>query len=231
MMTKRISLILAILTGVICTAQVSIKTAMELRAAIYGNYNGSDLTANAENLDIENGYVEFRYWMTDEKQDSELDIIIGQARLYPNKDKTYLLGVTDFHSDEQCSRYKTAFYEVSGNGDTLFQLDNSKILPQLTWEDFLSESKSKSILEKYLHQIQQEYLDENATIEDVLNEVYDFHFEFQSDNKNLIAKLTTCDYIPRNLVEILEEDWNVIVSDFKRFDLKYNSKLKRFVIA
>lgn len=228
-MKKKIGLILATLTGLICTAQVNIKTAMELRAAIYGNYNSSDLTANAENLDLENGYVEFRYWMTDKKQDSDLDIIIGQARLYPNKDKTYLLGVTDFESDEQCSRYRTKFYEVSKRGDTLFQLDNSKVLPPVTWEDFLSESKSKSVLEKYLPQIKQEYLGENATIEDVLNEVYDFHYQFQRDKKNLLAKLTTCDYIPRNLFEIPLVDWEVVVSDFKTISFNYNAKLKQFV--
>lgn len=225
-MQKNLVLIFAIINVTLSSAQVNIQSVLELRTAIYGDHNYSDLTATAEFTDLKNGYSETRFEM--DSANADLDILLSQARLYKNKDKTYLLAVTYFDSDEQCSRYKTTFYEVSKNGDTLVQLDNSKVLPELSWDDFLSESKSKSVLEKYLHQIQQEYLDETATIEDVLNEVYDFHFEFQRDTKNLLGKLTTCDYIPNNMVEIAMEDWEIIVSDFKTLSLVYDAKSKQF---
>jgi hypothetical protein len=228
-MRKKLVLILAILNGIICSAQVDIKSVLELREAIYGSHNYSDLTASSEFTDLKSGYYESRF-VTD-PANSDWDILLMQARLYLNKDKTYLLAVADFDSDEQCSRYKTSFYEVSKNGDTLFKLDNSKVLPELGWDDFLSKSKSKTVLEKYLPQIKQEYLGENATIEDVLNEVYDFHFRLSKKQKNITATLTTCDYIPRNLFEIPLEDWAVIVSDFKTIKLVYNSKSKFFQVS
>ncbi len=226
-MKNIVVLILAILSRVVVSAQVSIESVLELHKTIYGSHNYSDLTANSEFTDLKNGYYETRFEI--DTANADLDILLSQAKLYLNKDKTYLLAVTDFHSDEQCSRYLTSFYEVSKNGDSLVQLENEHLLPQLTWDDFLEESKSKSILEKYLPQIKQEYLGENATIEDALNEVYDFHFQIQRDKKYLLAKLTTCDYIPRNLFEILLEDWAVIVSDFKTISFNYNAKLKQFV--
>jgi hypothetical protein len=228
-MKKKLVLILAILNGVISSAQVTIESALELHAAIYGAHNYSDLTANTEFTDLKNGYYETRFEIDPTHPD--LDILLTQAKLYKNKDKSYLLCMTDFHSDEQCSRYITTFYELSKTGDSLVQLENENLLPQLIWDDFLAESDSKSILEKYLPQIKQEYLGENATIEDALNEVYDFHFQIQRDQKYLLAKLTTCDYIPRNLFEIPLVDWAIIVSDFRTIKLGYNTKLKRFVIA
>lgn len=228
-MKTKFVLIFAILNGMVLSAQVDIQSALTMRTAIYGSHNYSDFTANAVFTDLKNGYHETRFEI--DSSNSDLDILLSQARLYVNKDKTYLLAVTDFHADEQCSRYITSFYEVSQKGDLLVRLESEFILPQFTWDDFLVNSKVKSILEKYLRQIQQEYLDDTATIEDVLNEVYDFHFQFQPDKKNLIAKLTTCDYIPRNLVEIPLEDWAIIVSDFKTIKLVYNARLKRFVIV
>ncbi len=228
-MKKKLVLILAILNGVISSAQVTIESALELHTAIYGSHNYSDLTANSEFTDLKNGYYETRFEI--DPTNADLDILLTQAKLYKNKDKSYLLCITDFDSDEQCSRYKTSFYEVSKNGDSLIKLENAKVLPEVTWDHFLSASKSKAVLEKYLPQIKQEYLGENATIEDALNEVYDFHFQIQRDQKYLLGKLTTCDYIPRNLFEIALEDWAIIVSDFKTLKLRYNSKLQCFVIA
>lgn len=228
-MKKKLVLILAILNGVISSGQVTIESALELHKSIYGSHSYSDLTANSEFTDLKNGYYETRFEI--DPTNPDLDILLTQAKLYKNKDKSYLLCITDFDSDEQCSRYKTSFYEVSKNGDSLIKLDNTKVLPEVTWDHFLSESKSKTVLEKYLPQIKQEYLGENATIEDALNEVYDFHFQIQRDQKFLLAKLTTCDYIPRNLFEIQLADWAVIVSDFRTIKLGYNAKLKRFVMA
>lgn len=228
-MKTNLILILAILSGEVISAQVNIESALELHNSIYGSHNYSDLTANSEFTDLKNGYYETRFEI--DPENSDLDILLSQARLYLNKDKTYLLAITDFHSDEQCSRYKTTFFEVSKNGDTLAKLENMNVLPQLIWDDFLAESKSKIVLEKYLPQIKQEYLGENATIEDALNEVYDFHFQIQPDKKYLLSKLTTCDYIPRNLFEIQLEDWAIIVSDFKAIKLAYNSKSKLFQVS
>ncbi|MBK6524335.1 MAG: hypothetical protein IPG07_01580 [Crocinitomicaceae bacterium] len=182
-MKNIVVLILAILCGVVVSAQVNIVSALELHKSIYGAHNYSDLTANTAFTDLKNGYYESRF-VTD-PANSDWDILLTQARLYLNKDRTYLLAVTYFDSDEQCSRYKTSFYEVSKNGDTLLQLQNENILPQLTWDDFLSKSKSKTVLEKYLPQIKQEYLGEDATIEDALNEVYDFHFKLIKNQKIL----------------------------------------------
>lgn len=228
-MKNIVVLILAILCGVVVSAQINIESALELHKSIYGSHNYSDLTANSDFTDLKNGYYESRF-VTD-PANSDWDILLTQARLYLNKDRTYLLAVTYFDSDEQCSRYKTSFYEVSKNGDTLLQLQNENILPQLTWDDFLSKSKSKTVLEKYLPQIKQEYLGEDATIEDALNEVYDFHFKLIKNQKNLTATLTTCDYIPRNLFEIPLVDWAIIVSDFKTIKLVYNSKSKFFQVS
>ncbi|MBK6952122.1 MAG: hypothetical protein IPH24_08755 [Crocinitomicaceae bacterium] len=110
-MKNIVVLILAILCGVVVSAQVNIVSALELHKSIYGSHNYSDLTANSDFTDLKNGYYESRF-VTD-PANSDWDILLTQARLYLNKDRTYLLAVTYFDSDEQCSRYKTSFYEVS----------------------------------------------------------------------------------------------------------------------
>jgi hypothetical protein len=126
----------------------------------------------------------------------------------------------------QCSNYFTNFY--TRNGDSLVLLEKNSILPNIQYSDFFIDNSIKEIAEKYLPKIQEEYFPE-ATIYNVYEEIYHFHFILPRYGTDMTVELTVCDYIPTNAVNIDLEDWALIESKFKSITLKYDKSKKVFV--
>lgn len=198
----------------------------------FEKYNESDFYRPTDTiLDIKAGYYELYVSNTHVIDNVEQNTILCQATKFNNSDGSITLAITGYYADEQCSNYPSYFYEISENGDSIKIIEESKILPSLNWKDFFSESKSINVLEKYLLEIQKNYLDSNATIFDVLGEIYDYHYILPRYGKTIKATLSICDYIPTNVVSINENDWKIIEKDFKTLDLIYNNTLKTFILS
>ena len=93
---------------------------------------------------------------------------------------------------------------------------------------FFIDSQPIQILEKYLPEIKKTYLDSNATIEDLLKEIYDLHMIIPRKGTNIKVTLTVCDYIPLNVVNIGKEDWSIIEDNIKVIELIYDKDQKQF---
>lgn len=223
-----IQLIILILFGLNLKGQVNILDCLKLKDSVFGKYQSGEHTAKNEVIDIKNGYYELEWYEEDQDGNIHHNLPLLQAAVFKNSDQTWTLGITEYHADMQCSWHKSHFYEISKNGDSIAEIEIGRILPGLNWNNFLSESLSKRVLEKYLPEIKEEYLDANATINDVLNEVYDVHYIMPRNGIHIKVGLTVCDYIPLNQVDFASQDWEIIQQDFRTLELKYDRKLKVF---
>lgn len=225
---KTIPLIIMMICGLNLNAQVNILDCLELKDSIFGKYQSGEHAARNEVIDIENGYYALEWYEEDKEGNIHNYVPLFQAAIFKNFDEKWSLGITEYHADEQCYWYKSYFYEISKNLDRITEIELSSILPELNWDNFLSESLSKGVLEKYLPEIKEKYLDANATIDDVLHEVYDFHYIMPRKGVHVKVELTICDYISLNVVGFDSQDWEIIEQDFKTLVLKYNRQLKAF---
>jgi len=193
------------------------------------DFNESDFFKPTDTIiDIKNGYYELFVANTHIIDNIEQNTVLCQAAKFNNTDGTIILAITGYYGDEQCSKHPSFFFEISKNGDDFKRIELSNILPNIELDEFLSESKAIKIIEEYLPKIQGNYLDTNATVKDVLNEIYDIHYILPRKGKTITATLTVCDYIPTNEVSFEENDWEFIEREFKTIDLVYNDKLKTF---
>lgn len=203
--------------------QLTISDALKLNEFEVKKYSEGDFGLVDSMIDVKNNYIEFF------AQGIGFQQTICQAKLFHNLDGTALLVITGLLSDEQCEHYRSYFFEITASGNEIIVLDKIPFSPELTINSFLKKSKSIQILEKYLPVIKDEYLGENGTMEDVLNEIYDIHYTISISKESIRAGLSICDYIPRNLVEIAPEDWKIIENDFQKMNLVYNKKKKMFL--
>ena len=86
-----------------------------------------------------------------------------------------MIGISGYYGDMQCSYHPFYFYEISKSGDGFVAIDNTVILPSLDFSMFFLNSKPIQILEKYLPEIKNTYLDSHDKIEDLLDEIFDYH--------------------------------------------------------
>lgn len=175
-------------------------------------------------IDLQSAYYEVNI-------DSGEKIKLCQVAKYNNRDGTILLGISGYYGDEQCSNHPYHFYEISASADRFIPIEHKAVLPTLDFSMFFIDSKPIQILEKYLPEIKETYLDSTATIEDLLKEVYDLHILIPRKGTKTKITLTVCDYIPRNEVNISSDEWSIIEENIREIELIYDKDQKQFKIA
>lgn len=173
-------------------------------------------------VDVKSGFYEVKI---DHGGD---ELMLCQVAKYDNHDGTILLAVSGYFADEQCSNRPFYFYEISESGDSFKLIDKKSILSTLDISMYLKDSKPIQLLEKYLPALKASYLGSQASIQDLLNEVYDIHLLLPRKGTKTNVTLTTCDYIPRNEVSISYEDWNIVENAFMELEMVYDKDQKRF---
>lgn len=201
----------------------NILEALELKNDWIGEYVEGEAMSNDTIIDLRNGYYEEFF------SDGEGDkTIIRQAAIFHNHDGSRTLGVSITSYDFVCYQYETSFHEIPKIKDSIRTLMNDDILPDLSIREFLMDSPILSVLNKYLPEIQKSYLGSNATIDELLSEVYDIVYILPQSGTSLISTLRVCDYIPTNEVGIAPDDWSTIENDFVSIELEYDKARKKF---
>lgn len=208
-----------------CHSQITVQDCLkrcdfQLQQFIEGDFNAGDTITGAENK-----YMAIYIYPGSDMQ------VLCEAKIYANSDKTTTLVITGIYSDEQCTWYSTFYYELSKKLKTFKPREEGDVVPGISIFSLMKDSKAITVLGSYLPQIKKEYLGEQADLEDVVNEVYTPHFDIDEHKNVLIVSLEVCDYIPNNEVDISEEDWKVIQTDFEKITLQYNSKEKIFEVS
>lgn len=220
-MKTLISIIIFILMNTLGFTQ-NILDALQLKNDLIGEYVIGELMANDTIIDLKNGYYE-EFWSFGDGNKH----IIRQAAIFHNQDGTRTLGISIAEYDFVCVFDKTNFYEISKSKDSIMSILNDDILPDLYIREFVTDT-IVSVLIKYLPEIQANYLGSNATIDQLLSEIYHITYIIPQTGTNLIATLGVCDYIPRNEVSIKPEDWSIIENDFVSLKLAYDKTQKKF---
>ena len=157
--------------------------------------------------------------------------IMCEGKVFSNSNKSSMLIISSIEEDEQCYRYHTrCFIQNPDSGkyteiavDSLF-VDPDKFL--------MSEENAKlvnTIIEKYLPQIRNEYLGQDAEFKDVYQEFYDLRIILSGKKNEIGTTLTVCDYIPRNAVGIDSTDWSIIQNAPEINIFKYSASKRMFI--
>jgi hypothetical protein len=203
-----------------CKAQQNITECLELAQEVNRfSFNESDFTPTDSLIDLKNGYFEM----------SSSDHVLTQAAKFNKKDKSTLLLVSGFYSDMQCANFPFYLFEIDKKGDTCIKKDPMNFFPALRYEDFLKNDSVLKIANKYLPILAETYLDENATVQQILSEFYDFHFILPRFGTTIEVTLTVCDYIPVNEQEIVE--WKEVEKAIKSLYFKFNKQSGLFELV
>lgn len=201
----------------------NILEALALKNDLIGEYVEGEASSTDTIIDLDNGYYEeFSSLGANNKT------IIRQAAVFRNYDGSTTLGVSTASWDFQCYAYKTNFYEMPKGRDSIYTIVNEEILPDLDIRAFLPDSTVLAVLNQYLPAIQEQYLGSNATIDEVLAEIYDKVYILPQIGATLIATLRVCDYIPTNEVNIQPKDWAIIENALVSIELEYDKARKVF---
>jgi len=201
----------------------NILKALQLKNDLIGEYMEGELMSTDTIIDLRNGYYE-EFSSVGESNKT----IIRQAAIFHNQDGSRTLGVSITEYDFVCFISKTNFYKISKSKDSITTILNDDILPDLNIREFVLNSNIISVLNKYLPELQGNYLDSNATIDNFLSEIYNITYLLPQRGTSLIATLEVCDYIPTNEVSISSDDWLIIENNFISIELEYDKKRKRF---
>jgi hypothetical protein len=189
-----------------------------------GNCYSTDLPINDTTVDEQNGYLELGC------SNIEGGVVILQIKIFENADSTVTIATSGLYSDEQCQFHHTSFFEYSPKTDSVKLIPDEDILPELTLDSFLRNSKAPKILSSYLREIRKNYLGKDATLDDVLREIYSQHFIISPTENIMTISLDVCDYIPTNAVKIKDKDWKIVESNFIKLNVVHDKKKKRFVL-
>ena len=199
----------------------NILEALALKNHLISQYVEGELMATDTVVDLVNGhYQEFA-------ADDQGNIRTRQAAMFDNPDSTKTLAITTANYDFVCYYYESNFYEILKK-DSIRVLVNEEKLPSFSIKEFIVDSTVFTALNKYLTEIRKNYLDSDATMDEVLNEVYDIVFFLPEKGGGMIATLSVCDYIPTNVVSIAADDWSLMENNFVSVKLKYNGMEKKF---
>ena len=197
----------------------NILEALQLKNDLIGEYVEGELMSNDTIIDLRNGYYEeFLSFKEGDKT------IVRQAAIFHNHDGSRTLGISITEYDFVCFYNETNFYEISKSKDSIHTILNDDILPDLNIREFVIDT-IVSVLNKYLPELQGNYLDSNDTIDKLLSEVYQITYILPQRGTSLIATLGVCDYIP---VSISPDDWSIIENDFVSIELEYDKTRKKF---
>jgi hypothetical protein len=188
------------------------------------DYNKSDLQVTDTTTNLKDNYYAAFF------QTNEDTLTLCSVKIFSNKDHSAIIGVTGYEADMQCGFYSSLFYVYSEKNDTVFLLDNTAVLPTLGLTDFLSDSITIKILEKYLPEIKEKEMGANATIDDVLKNIYDIHYIMPVKGTTVIATLNVCDYLLSNVILFEADEWKIIETDFKQIQLIYKNDIRKFEI-
>jgi hypothetical protein len=201
----------------------SILEALQLKEDSIGEYIEGEAVSTDTIIDIRNGYYEeFASYEDGNKT------VTRQASIFHNHDGSKILGISITEWDFQCFNYETNFYKISKSKDSIGTISNKDILPLLNIKELVADSNVFYIFNKYLPEIQENYLDSNATIDEVLSEVYSIIYILPRRGTDLIATLRVCDYIPTNEVNISRDDWSIIEKSILFIELEYDKIQKKF---
>jgi hypothetical protein len=150
-----------------------------------------------------------------------------QARSFKNVDSTITISVVGKRSDQQCSFYHIYFHEYSEKTDSITEIPESVILPELDIEMFLKASRIPKVISKYLKEIEKGF--PGASVEKVLREIYSVRFILSPKDEVLTATLNVCDQI-MSTVKVAKNDQAIIDKEFGRFNLIYSKEKKKFVL-
>jgi hypothetical protein len=197
--------------------KMSVQKCLDLIHFDMSKYNHADVQAIDTLIDEKNGYFAVKGY----------DQTLCQLTYFKNNDGSYLVMSTGYYSDMQCANYFTYFHSVPSSLDTAILMNQSNYMPAISFTDFFVGDSVSKILEQYIPQIRESYLN-NGTLEDVINEVYDYHFILPQKGTKLKVELTICDYIPVNQVEFSETDWSIIETQIKVLSFSYDRKNQKF---
>lgn len=201
----------------------NILEALALKNDWIGEYVEGEARSTDTIIDLKNGYYEeFSSVGADNKT------IIRQAAVFRNHDGSTTLGVSTASWDFQCYVFETNFYEIPKRRDSIYTIANDEILPALDIRAFLPDSTVLTVLNQYVPAIKEQYLGSNATIDEILSEVYDIVYLLPQKGTTLIAALRVCDYIPTNEVNIHPDDWAIIKNVLVSIELEYDKAQKVF---
>ena len=222
-MKKHLLFALLLLIGHSTFSQ-NILDALQMKEDSIGAYFEGETRATDTLIDLQQGYYEeFLSFDIDSKK------ITRQAALFHNQDGTICLGISTSSWDFACYTYNTNFYEITKSQKSINRIGSELILPSLEIKEFIVETKLYTLLEKLLPDLQGSYLDSSATIQTLLNEIYEIEYVLGPGGTHLNATLRLCDYIPTNEIEIEEEDWSLIENATAPIRLEYDKLQKRFV--
>ncbi|MFT5886583.1 MAG: hypothetical protein ACI9IP_003051 [Arcticibacterium sp.] len=201
----------------------NILEAIQLQEASFGAYMEGETRATDTLIDLKNGYYE-EFLAYDDGNKT----ITRQASIFHNNDGTKTLGITTTQWDFVCFHTETNFYDIAISKDSIHAILKDDILPALNIREFVTDSNVFHILSKYLPKYQETYSDPNASVDDVLSQVYSIVYKLPQRGTDLIATLKVCDYLPLNEIDVGHDNWTIIESSFLAIELEYDKRQKKF---
>lgn len=218
---------------------VNIIEALKLKSKLKGfDEPANELKSWDSLIDVNNGYYElFRedsviaedaffkgLYLVNKKS------IISQAKVFQNLDGSATLGITIAEDNGQDYDHKTSFYKISKSMDSIQNVMNENMLPNLIARDLTSDTVDY-IIEKYLPK----FKEANTTVEtinDVISDFFEVTFLFPQKGNKLIATLEfesySREYWLESQVEIDNEDWSTIFSNLNDIELEYDALNQKF---
>jgi len=166
----------------------------------------TDRTYNLVPFDSSGFY--FSYVSSDEND------LMCEGKVFHTGKKSSILIISAKEEDEQCYQYNTTcFQRNSYTGeiqeisiDVIFEDENKYLMNEA------SSALVMKVIEKYLPEIRNNYLGNEAGFSDVYQEFYDLRIILSGKENELGTTLTVCDYIPTNAVGIDSTDWSIITN-------------------
>lgn len=186
------------------------------------NFSSGDFSFEGieASVDYKNGYYELK--------DPNSEIKYIQATKFNNADGSIILMITGYENDMVCTRYNTTSYLIIDDGKKIVEMDKDDLNLSKDLIKFIGNDQLNSLMSKMLGELRGNYLDENAIIESLYNEFFDFHYILPQKGTSIIVTLTLCDYIPTSEIEINKEDWSFIKSCIPKVSLSYDKKYIKF---
>lgn len=183
----------------------------------------ADISATDTIKDIPGNYICYR------STGEEDTLKLFEAQLFGKPGGKQLLFVTRYSADMQCSFYHTSIFEYDRKNDTLLEKKAGAVFPDLSYSRFFRDSSVYRVAAKYIDSVRVYYLGKEATVNDMLRELYSLHFDKSKGKNEIGVTLHVCDYIPVNQVPIEFNDWLVFQTCFRPVQLVYNNRQNRFV--
>lgn len=201
----------------------NILEAIQLKENFIAPYRVGELMATDTIIDLRNGYYE--EYKSGEDGDRT---VVRQAAIFHTNDGSQLLGISTSEWDFACFIDKTSFYEIPFAKDTITMIPSENILPDLKIREFVTDSNVFYIISKNLPKYRETYSAPNATIDDVLAQLYHIRYQLPQRGTEIIATLRVCDYLPLDEVPIGKDNWSVIENSFLSIKLEFDKTQKRF---